>query len=85
MPIERGTVVTLSYEVRNPDGEPLEEAQRTRAFWEADLQRRLGGGRVAPDGVEEFLARDGLVGMRERLALLGGSLSVESKPGGGTQ
>ena len=26
----------------------------------------------------------GLVGMRERLALLGGSLAVESSPGGGT-
>lgn len=32
MRIERGTVVTLSYEVRNPDGEPLEEAQSDLAY-----------------------------------------------------
>ena len=34
-----------------------------------------------PEGATEGL---GLLGMRERLALLGGSLAIESTPGAGT-
>lgn len=32
MRIDRGTVVTLAYELRNADGEPLEEADATLAY-----------------------------------------------------
>jgi signal transduction histidine kinase len=55
------------------------------------LTRRDGGvSAVVEDDGEGFAEADvrpdalGLVGMRERLALLGGTLTVESAPGGGT-
>jgi signal transduction histidine kinase len=55
------------------------------------LTRRDGGVRaVVEDDGRGFSPRDvradalGLVGMRERLALLGGTLAVESEPGAGT-
>jgi signal transduction histidine kinase len=58
----------------------------------AELQVRVSGGqidvRVSDDGVgfEPTLVREGfgLVGMRERVALLGGKLSVDSTRGTGT-
>ena len=55
------------------------------------LSRREGGVNALVEddgkGFEPRHARSdglGLVGMRERLALLGGTLAIESKPGGGT-
>ena len=55
------------------------------------LTRREGGisALVEDDGrgfAEQDVSPDalGLVGMRERLGLLGGTLTIESKPGGGT-
>ena len=55
------------------------------------IASRDGGvGAVVEDDGRGFEPADvradalGLVGMRERLALLGGTLAVESKPGGGT-
>jgi signal transduction histidine kinase len=55
------------------------------------VTRRAGGvGAVVEDdgrGFAEAGVRDdalGIVGMRERVALLGGTLTFESSPGGGT-
>jgi len=63
------------------------EAQRVHVV----VSRRDGGVNALVEddgrGFEPEYARSdglGLVGMRERLALLGGSLAIESQPGGGT-
>ena len=55
------------------------------------LTRRDGGvSAIVEDDGQGFAAGDvrsdalGLVGMRERLALLGGTLAIESTPGDGT-
>jgi len=71
----RAENVTLSVDIK-PDGVVLEVDDDGCGF---DIKNTLAGGKNGKNG-----SSFGLLGMRERVHLLGGTLSVESQPGQGT-